>query len=217
MRLSSRRDRSSLMTAIGHRVTLIKGRGRSNQTVPFFSVSDVRRNGGQPAVQVTAKKPVRNDSRTHVTRRICASDLHMVRSLTGATFIPLSPLPPPAAFFSLPFSLVSYRCLLALFKYGGHTGGCDRSSRLVTGGLREKGGAHEDLAEGPCQAALILTVLTNRLNDNDRRRPSRGTARRCSTLLTPRSFTLSLSADLPSRSLPLGMLDQAGSRPLGAT
>jgi len=92
--------------------------------------------------------------------------------------------PPFAAFFSLPFSLVSYRCLPALFKYGGHAGDCDRSSRH--GGC-ERREAHENLEEGFYQAALILTVLVNRLNDNDRRRPSRGIARRFSTILTPRT------------------------------
>lgn len=93
------------------------------------------------------------------------------------------------------------------------------TARLVSSrGLREKGGARRELEEGFYQAALILTVLTNRLNDNDRRRPSRRTARRFSTLLTPRT-------DLPlfhppSISVPFypeGMLDQAGSRSGSAT
>lgn len=126
---------------------LLKG-GPANGAV--FSVSSVRRTGvGQPAFRsrVRQKKPVRNDSRTHVTRRICASDLHMVRSLTGATFISLSSPPlPPSRFF--PFLFLSSRIGASPPCLSTVDTPVAASARLVSSrGLREKGGARRPRGE----------------------------------------------------------------------
>lgn len=128
-------DRSSLMTTIGHRVTLIKG-GRANGAL-FFCFGRSSNGGRSARVRITgpAKKPVRNDFRTHVTRRICASDLHMVRSLTGATFIP--PLSAVVFFPSFFSRLVSVPPRLVQVRWTHRWLRPLVSSR----GLREKGGA----------------------------------------------------------------------------
>lgn len=127
--------------AIGHRVTLIKG-GRH----PFFPFRTfVERGSVSPRSDhgSSKKKPVRNDSRMHVTRRICA---------VGSAYGPESywrdihpPPPSPPYFFPFLFPSSRIGAFPSCYKYGGHTGGCDRSPRH--GGC-ERRETHEDFEEG---------------------------------------------------------------------
>lgn len=125
------------MTAIGHRVTFIKG--GVQPTAPFFpfrafvergSVS-LRSDHGSGKKNRSGMIPARYAS------HLCLGSAYGPESYWRDIHLPLLSSPSPAAFFSLPFSLVSYRCLPTLFKYGGHTGSCDRSPRLVTRVVRE--------------------------------------------------------------------------------
>lgn len=93
-------DRSSLMTAIGHRVTLIKG-GRTS-TAPFFFRFGRSSDHGVRQKNRSGMIPARTLRVASVPRICIWSGVSYWRDIHP-------PLSPYVAFFSLPFSLVSYR------------------------------------------------------------------------------------------------------------
>lgn len=110
-------------------------------TAPFFPVSDERGSVSPRSDHGSGKKnrsgmiPARTLRVASVPRICIWSGALLWRDIHPSLTPPPSPSPP--RFFPSFFSLVSYRCLPALFEHGGHTGGCDRSPRH--GGCEREG------------------------------------------------------------------------------